>query len=204
MFRILSGVTGLIANHLPLALFESAPEVRALCSAGITRPQHSNDPVRLPPWPSPDATLRPLPSPATGLPLYPRTTLSTCCAHYPGGSSECACRLLPRSCCLPQMAGGSASALSLSRPAQALLALRPVESLSRPAATFVTRLRPRQLPSRVARQLLDQSTIIQVEPSSTDDSRRQGALPRGDMSDRRHSRVRRRKADIAYSALHGA
>src|ERR1700726_469936 len=33
---------------------------------------------------------------------------------------------------LPQMAGGSASALSLSRPAQALLALRPARSLSRP------------------------------------------------------------------------
>src|SRR5258708_29611306 len=33
---------------------------------------------------------------------------------------------------LPQMAGGSASALSLSRPAQALLALRPVGLLSRP------------------------------------------------------------------------
>jgi hypothetical protein len=44
-----------------------------LCSsfglAGITRPQRSNDPVRLPPWPPPRATLRPLPSPATGLPL---------------------------------------------------------------------------------------------------------------------------------------
>jgi hypothetical protein len=45
--------------------------------------------------------LRPLPSPTTGLPLQPRTTLPTCCAHYPGGSSECACRLLPRSCSLP-------------------------------------------------------------------------------------------------------
>jgi hypothetical protein len=33
---------------------------------------------------------------------------------------------------LPQMAGGSASALSLSRPAQALRVLRPVGSLSRP------------------------------------------------------------------------
>jgi hypothetical protein len=33
---------------------------------------------------------------------------------------------------LPQMAGGSASALSLSRPAQASLALRPAGSLSRP------------------------------------------------------------------------
>src|SRR6266571_3532588 len=42
-------------------------------------------------------------------------TFPTCRAHYPGGSSGCACRLLPRSCSLPQMAGGSASALSLSR-----------------------------------------------------------------------------------------
>src|SRR5215831_21192279 len=55
-----------------------------------------------------------------------------CCAHYPGGSSECACRLLPRSCCIPQMAGGSASALTLSRPAQALRVLRPVGLLSHP------------------------------------------------------------------------
>ena len=34
---------------------------------------------------------------------------------------------------LPQMAGGSASALSLSRPAQASLALRPAGSLRRAA-----------------------------------------------------------------------
>src|SRR5262245_26216267 len=78
------------------------------------------------------------------------------------------------------MAGGSASALSLSRPAQALLALRPVGSLSHPEVTFVTRLQSHQLPSETARQLPDLSTIIRVEPSSTDDSRRQGALPSPD------------------------
>src|SRR5262245_64519218 len=43
------GVLRLIANHHDLAMFESAPEVRALCSAGVTRPQRSYDPVRLPP-----------------------------------------------------------------------------------------------------------------------------------------------------------
>src|SRR5438552_4672607 len=59
-------------------------------------------------------------------------TFPTCRAHYPGGSSGCACRLLPRSCSLPQMAGGSASALSLSRPAQASHILRPARLLSRP------------------------------------------------------------------------
>src|SRR5215217_6794572 len=67
----------------------------------------------------------------TGLPRLPETTFPTCRAHYPGGSSGCACRLLPRSCSLPQMAGGSASALSLSRPAQASHTLRPAGSLSR-------------------------------------------------------------------------
>jgi hypothetical protein len=53
----------------------------------------------------------------------------------------------PASRSLPQMAGGSASALSLSRPAQASLTLRPAGSLSRPQATFVTRLQPMRLPA---------------------------------------------------------
>src|SRR5450631_2999399 len=66
-----------------------------------------------------------------GSPPITRTTFPTCRAHYPGGSSGCACRLLPRSYSLPQMAGGSASALSLSRPAQALLMLRPTGLLNR-------------------------------------------------------------------------
>src|SRR5262249_21704601 len=66
-----------------------------------------------------------------GSPSITRTTFPACRAHYPGGSSRCMRRLLPRSRGLPQMAGGSASALSLSGPAQASLALRPAESLSR-------------------------------------------------------------------------
>ena len=66
-----------------------------------------------------------------GSPPITRTTFPTCRAHYPGGSSGCACRLLPRSCCLPLLTGGSASALSLSRPAQASLTLRPARLLSR-------------------------------------------------------------------------
>src|SRR6266480_2391936 len=125
------GVCRLIANHLHLAIFESTPEVRVLSSTGITRLQRSYDPVRLPPVPPPEATLRPLLSHPNGSPPITRTTFPTCRAHYPGGSSGCACRLLPRSRGLPQMAGGSASALSLSRPAQASLTLRPAGLLSR-------------------------------------------------------------------------
>src|SRR5271167_749609 len=67
---------------------------------------------------------------ADGSPPITRTTFPTCRAHYPGGSNGCTCRLLPRSCSLPQMAGGSASALSLSRPAQVSLTLRLIGSLS--------------------------------------------------------------------------
>src|ERR1700732_3176180 len=82
---------------------------------------------------------------------------------------------------LPQMAGRSASALSLSRPAQASLALRPAGSLSRPQATFVTRLQPVRLPERAARQLPDQSTTLRVDSSSTGDPRLRGALPTTDI-----------------------
>src|SRR4030095_13782202 len=78
------------------------------------------------------ATLRAATLAPNGSPPITRITLPTCRAHYPGGSSGCSCRLLPRSRGLPQMAGGSASALSLSRPAQASLALRPAGSLSCP------------------------------------------------------------------------
>jgi len=44
-----------------------------------------------------------------------------------------------------------------------------------PLAAFVTRLRPRQLPSEIARQLPDLSTTIRVDPSSTGETRHRGA-----------------------------
>jgi hypothetical protein len=120
-------------------------------SSPITSPRHlrkrtrSQGPLLRRHYPA-STLLRPCPTPAMtvacrdveaatlardGSPPITRTTLPTCRAHYPGGSSGCACRLLPRSRGLPQMAGGSASALSLSRPAQASLTLRPAGSLSR-------------------------------------------------------------------------
>ena len=52
-----------------------------------------------------------------GAPPITRTILPTYRAYYPGVSGGCACRLLPHACSLSQLAGGSASALSLSRPA---------------------------------------------------------------------------------------
>ena len=116
-----------------------------------------------------------------GPPPITQTTFPTCRAHYPGGSSGRACRLLPRSCSLPQMAGGSASALSLSRPARASLVLTARRIAQLPTATFVTRLQPLRLSARAARQLPDQSTTLWVESSSTSDARLRGALPILDM-----------------------
>ena len=77
----------------------------------------------------------------------------TCRAHYPGGPSRCQCRLLPGSCGLPRISGGSASAISLSRPAQAYCALRPASLLARLSPDFVTRLPLGRLLDQAARQL---------------------------------------------------
>src|ERR1700738_3574611 len=174
------GVCRLIANHLHLAFFESIPEVRVLPSTSITRLQRSYYPVRLPPMPPPEATLRPLPSHQTGLPRLPEPPFQRAVPTTPADRAGAYVDCFPASRSLPQMAGGSASALSLSRPAQASLTLRPAGSLSRPQATFVPRLQPMRFPAQAARQLPDQSTTLRVDSSSTDDSRLRGALPTAD------------------------
>jgi len=61
-----------------------------------------------------------------------RITFPACHAHYPGESVGGARRLLAHPCCLPRHSAGSASAISLSRPTQASLALWPAGLLDRP------------------------------------------------------------------------
>ncbi len=134
--------------NVPLrSFFDSVPEVRALCSVGITRLQRSYGPVRLPvPAAIPSDGVGIPCSTDTGSPSLTRSAFPACRAPYPGGPSRCSCRLLPGSCCLPRFQGGSASTTSLSRPAQASLALRPAGLLAHLTVDFVTRLRPAQLP----------------------------------------------------------
>ncbi len=98
------------------------------------------------------ATLRPLFSPSDGSPPIARTTFPTCRAHYPGGSSRCACRLLPCLCSLPQMAGRSASALVTFQACSGFTRVTARRIAQPPKVTFVTRLQPCQLPSRAACQ----------------------------------------------------
>ena len=66
-----------------------------------------------------------------GSPPITRVALSTCRAHYPGGSQRVHMPAsFPVAYSLPRYAGGSASASLLSRPAQASLPLRPADSRS--------------------------------------------------------------------------
>ena len=83
-----------------------------------------------------------------GYPPITRTTVSTCRAHYPGGSNECMCRLLPHPRGLPRFAGGSASAPLLSRPAQTSLTLRPVRLLNRPRRPLSRGFDPADCPTK--------------------------------------------------------
>jgi hypothetical protein len=123
-----------------LPSFTSTPEVRALSSAGITRPHRSYGPLRLPDWPPPFLATFGAATPSQSrasltdpnhLPYMPcslpRWTgsgarwLASCA--FPRG-------FLPCPCCLPRYRGGSASTSLLSRPAQASHALRPAELLT--------------------------------------------------------------------------
>src|SRR6476620_11261537 len=74
-----------MANHPLLSVFKSAPEVRGLPSAGITRVQQYYAPVRLPFDPPPQAALKPRP-PTRWVSPVTRITFPACRAHYPGGS----------------------------------------------------------------------------------------------------------------------
>src|SRR5882724_10409042 len=115
-----------------------------------------------------------------GTPPITRTTFPTCRAHYPGGSSGCACRLLSP-LIQPSPNGRRVGIRIVTFEACSGFTHVTAHRIAQPPkATFVTRLQPCQLPGRAARQLPDQSTILWVASSSTGDSRLRGALPRAD------------------------
>ena len=135
-----NGVARLIANRLVLSLVDK--------HAGSQGPSlHGRYPA--------SALLRPCPTPRrgrrpvgdvwscdlhrTGPPAFGYELPSPSCrAHYPGGPNRCMRRSLPGWCGLPRFSGGSASAtaFSLSRPAQAYCALRPNGLLARLTRTL--------------------------------------------------------------------
>src|SRR6266699_511310 len=77
---------------------------------------------------------------------------------------------------LPRNEGGSASALGLSGPARTSLTLRPAELLDHPRRPLSRGFNPGGCPSRPLVSYPDQSTTPRVAPTSTGDTRIQGAL----------------------------
>ena len=172
------GVCRLIANHLHLAFFRKHTR-----SQGPSLHRHYPASTVILPCPTPaDAAARSDVEAATlapnGSPPITRTTFPTCRAHYPGGSSGCLCRLLPR-ITQPSPNGRRVGIRIVTFEACSGFTHVTARRIahSRPQATFVTRLQPMRLPAQAARQLPDQSTTLRVDSSSTDDSRLQGALP---------------------------
>jgi hypothetical protein len=164
-----------MANHLVLANFESAPEVRVLPSAGVTRPHQSYDPVRHPPVPSPCGDVEAATPAHDGPPPITRITLSACRAHYPGGSRRVRSSIaspLARPSPFCRRVGIRTSTFEACSGFTHVTARRIAQP---PKAAFVTRLRSSRLPDRTARQLPEQSTTLWVEPPSTGDPRRRGA-----------------------------
>ena len=161
---------------------EARQKVRALCSAGVTQPRRSYDPVRLPSWPLPSATSRTLPSPMTGLPRLPeppfRRAVPTTPADRAGARVDC----FPARAAFPKWPEGRHPHCHF-RGLHRLHSVTARRIAQPPKVTFVTRLQPSQLPGQTARQLPDLSTIIRVESSSTGVSRLRGALPGSDIGD---------------------
>ena len=131
-----------------------------------------------------------------GSPPVTRTTFPTCRAHYPGGSSGCACRLLPT------LVGAFPKWQEGQHPHCHFRGLHRLHSVTArriaqpPKVTFVTRLQPSQSPSQTARQLPVLSTIIRVESSSTGVSHPRGALP---LTDVRMTYIATRRMVADYS-----
>src|SRR4051794_25136780 len=112
-----------------------------------------------------------------GPPPITRLTLPTCRAHYPDGPERVRLSVAsPLHPGLPRISGGSASMTSLSRPAQASRALRPAGLLDRPKRPLSRGFSPPGCPDKplVSYQVLP--TTSWVDPPSTGEPRRWGAL----------------------------
>jgi len=114
--------------------------------------------------------LRPQPSPITGLPRLPeppfRRAVPTTPADRAGAHVDC----FPAHAAFPKWQEGRHPHCHF-RGLHRLHSVTARRIAQPPKVTFVTRLRPSQLPDQAARQLPDLSTIIRVESSSTGVSR---------------------------------
>ena len=160
-----------------LSSFKSTPEVRALPSTGITQLRQYYGPVRNPPEPPSYDGVEAATLAHDGPPPITRLTLPTCRAHYPDGPERVHLLVAtPFHSGLPRNSGGSASMTSLSRPAQASHTLRPAGLLDRPRRPSSRGFDQADCSTKSLVSYQALPTTTWVDPSSTGEPRRWGAL----------------------------
>ncbi len=116
-------------------------ELRPLPSTGITRRLRYYGPIRRPGRPGrllAELRFGAHAAPPSGFPVLHRISVGThAIATTPAGTIGCCRSSRPLVGSLPLFSGGSAPALTLSRPARRSLTLRPACSLGRPATLFL-------------------------------------------------------------------
>ena len=155
---------------------KSAPEVRVLPSAGITRHQRYYHPFRFPPAPPPDVTLRPLPSPATGLPRLPVSPSLRAVPTTPADRNGCIRRLLPHSTRPSPNLRRVGVHIFTFEACSGFTRVRPARSLNRPGRPLSQGFGPAGYPTRPPVSYQIKPTTVWVDPSSTGVTRRRGAL----------------------------
>ena len=155
---------------------KSAPEVRVLPSAGITRHQRYYHPFRFPPAPPPEVTLRPLLSPATGLPRLPVSPSLRAVPTTPADRNRCIRRLLPRSTRPSPNLRRVGVHIFTFEACSGFTRVRPARSLNRPRRPFSQGFGPAGYPTRPPVSYQIKPTTVWVDPSSTGVTRRRGAL----------------------------
>ena len=159
-----------------LAIVKSAPEVRALCSAGITRPHSSYGPVRRPRGPSPKVTLRARPSSPPGLPRLPVSLFQRAVPTTPADQDGCTCRLLPPPA-RPSPDHRRVGIRDFTFEACSGFTRITARWIAQPPkAAFVTGLRSIGYPDKPPASYQIKPTTVWVVPSSTSDTRLLGAL----------------------------
>ena len=119
-----------------------------LPSAGITRHQRYYHPFQFPPAPPPEVTLRPLPSPATGLPRLPVSPSLRAVPTTPADRNGCIRRLLPRSTRpSPNLRRGGVHIFTFEA-CSGFTRVRPARSLHRPGRPLSQGFVPAGYPTR--------------------------------------------------------
>ena len=114
-------------------------------------------------------------STSAGYPPITQTTFSYMPCSLPRWTKQVRVGFLPCPRGLPQLVGGSASTTSLSRPAQASLALRPARLLARLRRTLSRGSSPARYPTKPLGSYHVLPTSTWVNPPFTGDLRRWGA-----------------------------